>query len=119
MDDKELNEISRDPRFAGRLKKKTKNDKEAFKKLFNGLEEEETFKDKRGRPWPRKPLKYAKQLIKEEEQKREEEDSDADTSSSDSEEQSDSGSDISSTESSFVEENLADLQGELNSFVFL
>ncbi|KAM7534880.1 hypothetical protein Aperf_G00000112208 [Anoplocephala perfoliata] len=110
MDDKELKAISRDPRFAGRLKKKTKKEKEAFKRLFDGLEEEETFKDKRGRPWPRKPLKYAKQLIKEEEQKREEEDSDTDASSSDSEDLSDSESDMSSTEGSTVEENLADLQ---------
>ncbi|VDL90304.1 unnamed protein product, partial [Schistocephalus solidus] len=63
MEKEELEKISRDPRFAGKLRKTSKKDKEALKNLFSGLEEETAFKDKRGRPWPKKPVRYAKQLL--------------------------------------------------------
>ncbi|CDS43771.1 conserved hypothetical protein [Echinococcus multilocularis] len=107
MDDVELNEISRDPRFSGRLKKKTKKEKEAFKNLFEGLEEEGSFKDKRGRPWSSRPLKYAKQLIKKEKVEVEEEPEDSE-SESDPSEVLDSDSSDSGGEA--LEESLADLQ---------
>ncbi len=105
MEDKELDKLTRDPRYAGKLKKTSKKDKEALKDLFGGLEEEETYKDKRGRPWPKRPVKYAKQLIKEEEEKEDE-------SSSEDEPSSESESDASSSAGEAVEENLADLQGK-------
>ncbi|VDD79388.1 unnamed protein product [Mesocestoides corti] len=103
MDEKELDQISRDPRFAGRLKKKTKQEKEAFKSLFEGIEDEETYKDKRGRPWSKRPLKYAKQLVHKEEESDEEEESS-------STEEASLSSDISSSAGEDVEENLVDLQ---------
>lgn len=114
--DKELREISKDPRFAGRLKKKTQREKEAHRNLFAGIEEEETFKDRRGRPWSRKPLKYAKQLIeKDEDIEEEEEDYEADKSDSMSEKESSDSeeSDSSSRDVLDPEERLIDLQGKL------
>ncbi|VDK33739.1 unnamed protein product [Taenia asiatica] len=107
MDDDELDRISRDPRFSGRLKKKTKKEKDALKNLFEGLEEEGSFKDKRGRPWSSRPLKYAKQLIEkgEEETKEESEDSESRSDSSEV-----SNSDFSDSEGEVVEEDLAELQ---------
>ena len=113
MDDIELNQIARDPRYAGRLKKKTKKEKEAFKNLFEGLDEEETFKDKRGRPWPSRPLKYAKELIRKEEEKSDDDESTATSSESDS--------DSSTSEGEEVEETLADLQGyfDVNKYVMI
>ena len=112
MDDNELNQISRDPRYSGRLKKKTRKEKEAFKNLFEGLNEEETFKDKRGRPWPTKPLKYAKELIRKEEEGDLSEEEGSVSSSSDEPE-----SDTSTSEGEVVGENLADLQGYFNAIV--
>lgn len=109
MDDQELDRISRDPRFSGRLRKKTRKEKEALKNLFEGLEEEGSFKDKRGRPWSSRPLKYAKQLIEkgEEESKEESEDSESESDSSGV-----SNSNFSDSEDEVVEEDLADLQGD-------
>ncbi|KAM3186240.1 hypothetical protein ACTXT7_004736 [Hymenolepis weldensis] len=116
MDDKELKEISRDPRFAGRLKKKTRKEKEAHNSLFEGIEEEETLKDKRGRPWSRKPVKYAKRLLekeKEDESEKESEEYEADESDSISEEEESSDSESDSSEMGDEldpEERLVDLQ---------
>ncbi|KAL5103302.1 hypothetical protein TcWFU_009679 [Taenia crassiceps] len=102
MDDDELDRVSRDPRFSGRLRKKTRTEKEVLKNLFEGLKEEESFKDKRGRPWSSRPLNYAKQLIE-----KGEEDSGNNESESDSSEVLDSNFSDSEDE---VEEDLADLQ---------
>lgn len=111
MEDKELDQLTRDPRYAGKLKKTSKKDKEALKDLFGDLKEEETYKDKRGRPWPKHPIKYAKQLIKEEEEEKTKESSEEDEEST-----TESDSDSSSSAGEPIEENLADLQG--SNYVF-
>ncbi|VDM33862.1 unnamed protein product [Hydatigera taeniaeformis] len=107
MDDTELDKISRDPRFSGKLRKKTRKEKEALKSLFEGLEEEGSFKDKRGRPWPSRPLRYAKQLIEKEKEGKKEESEDSESESDSSDVSCDGFSD--STDE-VVEGDLADLQ---------
>ncbi len=102
MEDKELEQLSRDPRYTGKLRKTSKNDKEAWKDLFSGVEEETAFKDKRGRPWPKKPIKYAKKLIEEEKKESSADESEPDSSS-------ESESDSASSDDG-AEEHLADLQ---------
>ncbi|KAL7056711.1 hypothetical protein AAHC03_020633 [Spirometra sp. Aus1] len=100
MEKGELDKISRDPRFAGKLRKTSKKDKKALQSLFSGVEEETAFKDKRGRPWPKKPVRYAKQLLAKEASSEEE--------SSTASELSDEGENDSSSED--VTERLADIQ---------
>nr|CDS32673.1 ESF1 [Hymenolepis microstoma] len=110
MNDRELKEISRDPRFAGRLKKKTRKEKEAHKSLFEGIEEEETFKDKRGKPWSCKPLRYAKHLLeKEEDDESESESEEYEADESEESSSSDSDSSVGGKELD-PEERLIDLQ---------
>ncbi|CAL8072993.1 unnamed protein product [Calicophoron daubneyi] len=106
MNDKELEKVSRDPRFAP-LKRKNVSTTRSVKQLFEGVEQEIAFKDKRGRPWLKNPKAFARAQVA---QKR----ARTGTSKSESsEEDSTEESDVSSLSASDEQdpfESIADLQ---------
>ncbi|VDQ14124.1 unnamed protein product [Trichobilharzia regenti] len=62
MDNKGLEEISKNPLLAPNKRKKA-NKTRTVKDLFNDVGPEASFKDKRGRPWFKNPRAYVKQKL--------------------------------------------------------
>ncbi|TGZ63605.1 hypothetical protein CRM22_006817 [Opisthorchis felineus] len=59
MKDSDLDRVARDPKFAPGKRKPVKRSRTA-RQLFEDIEQEASFKDKRGRPWLRNPRAYVR-----------------------------------------------------------
>ncbi|CAH8610384.1 unnamed protein product [Heterobilharzia americana] len=117
MNNKQLQEISKDPLLAPGKRKGAKKTR-SVKDLFNDVGPEASFKDKRGRPWFKNPRAYVKQqLIAKAERydkKQHSESSDSETSgriASETEPNTSSDSDDDDEEKINFFEDIEDLQG--------